>query len=197
MDELQILADGDTLLSDGAEGSSAFTLAGFVKSNGNEAKDHYYLAEWRNHAGVDKGLAHINVADQLMRYEPGMLLWYVDNSQANNWVGVHPGEGFLGVVDADQRTLKWSDGAVAGTRYQIHDATFSLGFQQPLNLKHPSGSLLRDFWITPNRVFKDSRSYQSKEIPDAGRLLPEYGLKISVTGQARDMSTGRIIVSRH
>ena len=29
------------------------------------------------------------------------------------------------------------------------------------------------------------------------RLLPEYGLKIGVTGQARDMSTGRIIVSRH
>ncbi|MCX7133235.1 MAG: immune inhibitor A [Aeromonas sp.] len=150
VDELQVAADGEVLLSDGAEGSSAFTLAGFVKSNGNEAKDHYYLAEWRNHAGVDKGLAHINVSDQLMRYEPGMLLWYVDNSQDNNWVGVHPGEGFLGVVDADQ-----------------------------------------------NRVFKDSRSYQSKEIPDAGRLLPEYGLKISVTGQARDMSTGRIIVSRH
>ncbi|WP_439842355.1 hypothetical protein, partial [Aeromonas taiwanensis] len=26
----------------------------------------------------------------------------------NNWVGVHPGEGFLGVVDGDQRTLKWT-----------------------------------------------------------------------------------------
>ena len=44
VDELQILADGDTLLSDGAEGSAAFTLAGFVKNDGNEAKDHYYLA---------------------------------------------------------------------------------------------------------------------------------------------------------
>ncbi|MGY6038423.1 immune inhibitor A domain-containing protein [Aeromonas sp. AE23HZ002T15] len=197
VDELQVTADGETLLSDGAEGHSAFTLAGFVQSNGKEAKDHYYLAEWRNHAGVDKGLAHINVADQLMRYEPGLLLWYVDNSQSNNWVGQHPGEGFLGVVDGDQRTLHWSDGAVAGTRYQIHDATFSLGFQRPLDLTHPSGSLLRDFWIAPNRVFKDSRSYQSEAIPDAGRLLPEYGLKISVTGQARDMSTGRIIVSRH
>ena len=33
-----------TLLSDGAGAGTTFTLAGFVKSNGNEAKDHYYLA---------------------------------------------------------------------------------------------------------------------------------------------------------
>lgn len=71
----KILARWRHLLSDGAEGGAAFTLAGFVKNDGNEAKDHYYLAEWRNHAGVDKGLAHINVADQLMRCRPGMLLW--------------------------------------------------------------------------------------------------------------------------
>jgi immune inhibitor A len=196
VDEIQIVADGETLLSDGAEAASAFSLAGFVKSNGNEAKDHYYLAEWRNHAGVDKGLAHINVSDQLMRYEPGLLLWYVDNSQSNNWVGQHPGEGFLGVVDADQRPLTWSDGAVASTRYQIHDATFSLGIAKPLILNHPSGSFLQDLWIAPKRIFKDGNSYQQAAIPDAGKRLPQFGLKIAVTGQARDMSTGRIIVSK-
>ncbi len=137
VDELQILADGDILLSDGAEGSSAFTLAGFVKSNGNEAKDHYYLAEWRNHAGVDKGWPHQRgrPADALRAGHAALVRGQQPGQQLG---GVHPGEGFLGVVD-DQRTLKWSDGAVAGTRYQIHDATFSLGFQQPLNLKHPSG----------------------------------------------------------
>jgi immune inhibitor A len=196
VDEILLIADGETLVSDGAETDSAFDLAGFVQSNGNEAKDHYYLAEWRSHAGVDQGLAHINVSDQLMRYEPGLLLWYVDNSQSNNWVGQHPGEGFLGVVDADQRPLTWSDGALASTRYQIHDATFSLGMAKPLILNHPSGSFLQDLWIAPKRIFKDSHSYQHDAIPDAGKRLPQYGLKIAVTGQARDMSTGRIIVSK-
>ena len=196
VDDLTVSADGNLLVSDGAEGTSAFTLAGFTQNDGTEPKEHYYLAEWRNHAGVDKGLAHISVGDQMMRYEPGMLLWYVDGSQENNWVGVHPGEGFLGVVDADQRTLKWSDGAVASTRYQIHDATFSLGFQHPLVIKHSSGSLLRDLWLVPHRVFKDSKAYMGDDIPDAGRKLPDYGLKIQVTGQARNLTTGRIIVSK-
>lgn len=33
-------------------------------------------------------------------YNTGLVVWYADDSFKDNWVGVHPGEGFLGVVDS-------------------------------------------------------------------------------------------------
>lgn len=32
-------------------------------------------------------------------YNIGLLVWYVDFSFIDNWVGLYLGEGFLGVVD--------------------------------------------------------------------------------------------------
>ena len=37
-----------------------------------------------------------------------MVVWYADSAYTDNWVGVHPGEGFLGVVDSHPE-------AIAGT----------------------------------------------------------------------------------
>jgi immune inhibitor A len=76
------------------------------------------------------GLAHINASGNIYSYDPGMVIWYVDESYTDNWVGEHPGDGFLGVVDADQNVNYWNDAKVgqllASTRYQIHDAAFGL-----------------------------------------------------------------------
>lgn len=41
----------------------------------------------------------------LMSYEPGLVVWYVDETYGDNWTGVHPGDGFLGVVDSDLNIL--------------------------------------------------------------------------------------------
>lgn len=52
-----------------------------------------------------------------------------DQSFTDNWVGVHPGEGFLGVVDSHPEaivgTLNGQPTVKSSTRYQIADAAFS------------------------------------------------------------------------
>ena len=93
--------------SDDAEGTSTFTFNGFSQSNGKQYAAQYYLLEWRSYADVDKGLKHIKRGASLMSYNNGLVVWYVDQSYSDNWVGKHPGNGFLGVVDADQQVLKW------------------------------------------------------------------------------------------
>ncbi|WP_226644839.1 immune inhibitor A domain-containing protein [Microbulbifer variabilis] len=197
-DDITINVDGQATLFDDAESDGDFSLTGFSRHPGYDLHDHYYLLEWRTHRGVDQGLAHINVAGQMLTYNEGLLVWYADTSQDNNWVGIHPGDGFLGVVDADQQVLKWSDDSVASTRYQIHDATFGVDWAQQLNL-----DLLEEYGITmsdidnrPHRVFSDRRSFSSDEIPDAGRAITPYGLKIRVIAQSHDKSVGKIFITQ-
>jgi len=196
VDDVVVEVDGVVVLED--MDNDHFTLDGFSKSTGVNYTDHYYLLEWRTHHGIDTGLAHINVAGQTMRYEPGLLVWYVDNKYSDNWVGIHPGDGFLGVVDADQRTLFWSDGAAASTRYQIHDAAFSRdrGERMFLDLEEAYGVTLKDYRRAPKKSFKDRKSFISDDIPDAGRNITDYGLRFSVSNQSEDHSVGTVSISR-
>lgn len=169
---------------------------GFTADKGMNFTSHYYLAEWRTHQGIDKGLSHINVAGENMEYSEGLLLWYVDEKYSDNWVGVHPGNGFLGVVDADRHTNVWNDNSTASTRYQIHDATFGIdkANKMYLNLKDNFDISLRDNFTKRNPVFDDSTSFISGDIPDAGRAITNYGLKIRVTSQSKDKSVGQILI---
>ena len=34
-----------------------------------------------------------------------MVVWYADSAYTDNWVGVHPGHGFLGVVDSHPEAI--------------------------------------------------------------------------------------------
>jgi len=199
-DDITVIVDGAVVLSDDAEGDSKFTLDGFSKDKGKFYSTHYYLVEWRNHAGVDKGLANIARGKSLMSYDPGMVIWYVDESYDNNWTGVHPGDGFLGVVDADQHTNSWASGLGFGsTRYQLHDAAFSLKKSSPMYLdyRYVSGygnMFMIDNDTQVNPLFDDSRSYITPLVPDSGRNVPNYGLKIRVTGASKDNSVGKILI---
>lgn len=193
VDDMQVTVDGEAVLNDDAEGEAAFELAGFAKDNGIVATPHYYLIEWRNHTGVDAGLGHIKRGDGIMEFEEGMLIWYADDYYDNNHVGLHPGEGFIGVVDADQNELVWTDGTVASTRYQVHDATFSLEKNDKMQFAYP------DFSIKDNKrkfatEFDDSKNYVNAEIPDAGRDVPTYGFKVKVIGEAGDRTTAAIVL---
>ncbi len=199
VDDITITADGQELVKDNADTStSAFTLEGFTKNEGYYTSKHYYLAEWRNHQGVDLGLAHIKRGASLMKYDGGLVVWYVDNSYSDNWTGIHPGEGFLGVVDADQGTLKWSDKSLAATRFQIHDAAFRLDNTEKMFVDYKSinGLTLSDFDTKPYPVFDDSKDYSNPGKPDAGRNIPEYGIKIKLTGQSKDRTVGKIVISK-
>ncbi|WP_318502921.1 immune inhibitor A domain-containing protein [Bacillus sp. T3] len=195
-DNIKVTADGQTLVDDGAESTaSSFALNGFSRFDGNKLGDHYYLVEWRNHAGVDKGLGNIRRGYSLMSYDSGLVVWYVDPTYTDNWTGVHPGEGFLGVVDAHPETkLVFSDGAVANTRFHVADAAFGLNPTSGLAIDYGNNLTLN---LDPQKnvsLFSDSNSFLNSFLPDAGRELGNFGLKIRVNGQSSDKSVGAIVI---
>ncbi|WLR49120.1 immune inhibitor A [Halobacillus litoralis] len=195
-DDLSIVVDGEEIVFDDAEGDSEFELDGFTKNDGIKRSDHYYLLEWRTHNGVDEGLANIRRGDSLMTFDDGLVVWYVDNQYSENWTGFHPGDGFLGVVDADQRVNKWSDGSLGLTRYQVHDAAFSLDKSEKMYLDYTDllGVTMKDNYTKRTPLFDDSADYSNQGLVDAGRNVPEYGLKFRVTGQSEDGTVGKVLI---
>jgi len=195
VDNVNVTADGATLIEDGAEtATSSFELNGFNKFDGNSYSNHYYLLEWRNHQGVDAGLANIRRGQSLMSFDGGLLVWYVDPSYTDNWTGVHPGDGYLGVVDArPNEELFWSTGAKASTRYLVRDAAFSLKASSALDLFYPTQQL-----VAPSQpavsLFDDSRDFSNTFEPHAGRNVTNYGLKVRVNGTAADGSVGAVVL---
>lgn len=178
-------------------------------------KDKYYLLEWRNSVKTDNGLQYCEGGD--LKYDPGLLIWYVDENylevdreghltgNIDNDVKKHPGYGFIGVVDSDQNLVSWKneisnefvENGLAD--YQIHDATFGLRKDQNINvsnLKNKKGLVLEDNYNFMNPVFDDSRDYKNKGKEEAGRILENHGLKVYVTGESKDRSVGRIHISK-
>ncbi|MED4227864.1 immune inhibitor A domain-containing protein [Neobacillus cucumis] len=195
VDDVSVTADGATILSDGAENStSPFTLNGFKKDQGTVSTTNYYLLEWRNYAAADKALADISRGHSLLAYDPGLVIWYVDNKYTDNVEADHPGHGFLNVVDAHQNVASWTDGTIASNRYQIKDAAFSL---------NKTGNVFLDYHDITNRnlveagqapvpAFNDAKAYYNPSYSYIGVQLPQIGLKVNVVGQAKDMSVGSI-----
>jgi len=184
LDNLQFVADGTIEPISDAETDNVFSYNGYNINQGFHTAEHYYLLQWRSHNSVDEGLANIKRMDQIMDFQPGLLVWYVDLSSSDNWVGNHPGEGWLGVVDADQNALLWAnDNAIAQTRYQMRDATFSLQAQTPFTLTASDGNQLIDSNLEGNHYFSDDQDYSSPQAPDSGRLLTEKGLSVEIVEQ--------------
>ncbi|MBS7530974.1 immune inhibitor A [Hazenella sp. IB182353] len=181
VDNIAVEADGEAVFTDNAEGKAKFTLAGFEYFDGAKiAFPHYYMVEYRSHNGVDKGLKHIRRSNSLLEYDPGVVVWYYDGSYGtDNMTGNHPGEGFLGVVDAHQRGHYWNNGNIADTRYQISDAAFGLKKTSKIDVQYPDFGM-RYEPLNPIRVFNDSNDYTSPYLPEAGKKLPNYGLQIKV-----------------
>ncbi|WP_379969090.1 immune inhibitor A domain-containing protein [Ectobacillus sp. sgz5001026] len=196
LDNLSLTVDGKTVFNDDAEGTPAVTLDGFVSSSGFELKKHYYYLEWRNYAGAD-------VALQFARgpiYNTGLVVWYADDSYLDNWTGVHPGEGFIGVVDSHPQAIVGSlDGAPTitnSTRYQIADAAFSYDRTPSWYVNSPSRGIYDYKGFPGVTTFDDSKSYVDPLIPDAGRNVPTYGLQFRVIGEANDNSAGAVWIKK-
>jgi immune inhibitor A len=214
IDDIAVKSGDTTVLSDNAEGISKFTFEGFEKNDGYLYTARYYLVEWRNHDGVDTGLSHIAAAGQIYSYDPGMVVWYVDKSytERDNETGKHPGEGYLGVVDADQNNLQWkySDANIkpfyASGRYQMHDAAFSKNKEADmsvLNVKEydkfgvyvgTRGTTDTYSFTEPN--FSDSTNYLNPQISPLGRNIPKLGINIQITNQANDNSSASITIMK-
>lgn len=197
VDDLKLNVNGKQSFFDNAEGTSDFIMNGFSKNDGNRISDQYYLMELRNHYGSDSGLGHIKRGASLMSYDPGVLVWYVDTFYSDNWTGIHPGHGYLGIIDADQRLLKWNNGTVANTSFQMHDAAFSTKKGEKMFIDYSNTSnprTLTDDAISKISTFEDDRTYTTSELPDAGIILPKYGVKMNVIDQTNDSSKANIEV---
>ncbi|WP_061811435.1 immune inhibitor A domain-containing protein [Rossellomorea vietnamensis] len=196
MDNATLKIDGNVVFTDDAEGEPKFTTDGFVVSNGFDTKDHYYYLEWRNYAGSDKALAF----SRGVKYNTGLVVWYGDDSFTDNWVGVHPGEGFLGVVDSHpEAILGTRNGAPStyqSTRYQVADAAFSLDKAPDWYIDSPSRGIFDYKGLAGVRAFDDSKTYMNNLIPDAGRKTPNYGLKFEVIGEAKDNTAGAVWIHK-
>ncbi|WP_029199115.1 immune inhibitor A domain-containing protein [Paenibacillus alginolyticus] len=196
MDNAKLTVNGQVVFSDDAEGAPKFNLDGFVVSNGMELKKHYYYLEWRNYAGADKALAY----SRGVKYNTGLLVWYADDSYLDNWVGIHPGQGFLGVVDSHSDALIFKkdgqDSVAQTTRYQVADAAFSLDKTPSWYINNPTRGEYNYKSLQGVEEFSDSKSYMNALIPDAGRLVPNYGLKFRVVGEAKDNSAGLVWIHK-
>jgi immune inhibitor A len=210
VDNVNVTANGTTVLNDGAEGTPSFNLDGFTQYNGKSYTNQYYLLEWRTQNGSDSGLAHVNRKGTMLSYDKGLLVWYVDDAYDNNWTGpgFHPGDGFLGVVDADQHNNIWHykdwnspDGyfdvnkLLGSNSYQMHDAAFSLDKGTDVTIGDKS-FYLKDNHTINNALFDDSQNYLNPQDPDVGRNIPHLGLKVRVVGESADGTVGKILLYR-
>ncbi|WP_096184366.1 immune inhibitor A domain-containing protein [Effusibacillus lacus] len=197
LDNATLTVDGNVVFSDDAEETPKFELNGFRVSNGIDYKKHYYYLEWRNYAGADAALQYARGA----KYNTGLVIWYGDDSYLDNWVGIHPGEGFLGVVDSHAHNVLYFDvngqkTTANSTRYQIADAAFSYDQAPAWDYTHPTWGHITSSGADGVTKFDDSQSYINSEIPDAGRKVPKYGLKIQVIGEAKDNSAGAVWIRK-
>ncbi|UFJ40159.1 immune inhibitor A [Brevibacillus humidisoli] len=197
VDNIEVVADDEVIFQDDAEGEPLFELDGFEKFDGSPILyPSYYLVEWRSHNGVDIGLAHYRRNNSLLVYDPGLLIWYYDGRWGeDNMTGNHPGEGFLGVVDAHQRGHYWDDGTVGSTRFQINDAAFGLSETSDINVVYPTFSMVYE-GLPGVSTFSDEEDYSSPFNPDGGKILPEHGLEIEVKKVKKDGREVEIEVRR-
>jgi immune inhibitor A len=195
VDNVKIIANGNIIFEDNAENEDAkWVNNGWTVSKGYEEKAHYYLLEWRNYNNTDASLKYGynwngDVAE-FFQHDPGMLVWYRDSSYDDNWVGEHPGHGFLGIVDSHPEPLVVK-GTDIRTRIQLHDAAFSLVRGEDKEM-----TLLGKYQVMQSKQavpeFNDTRSYWNNKAPSSGIKIPTYGLKFRVIGNSSDFTVGEI-----
>jgi len=182
-DDFALTAGGATLWSDDVEGAdnNGWTLtpgtftntsgAGWHKDSGTQVKAQYYLVEWRNYDGFDKGLQYAYDTTyastgepatdgawkvEKIRYNaPGALVWYRDttygNSNANsdNAQVVLPSLGSKGgllIVDSHFDPLRRS-----GANAALDPSTLK-------NLPSRPQSSNAAFGLEPTKAFKECQA---------------------------------------
>ncbi|WP_374110549.1 immune inhibitor A domain-containing protein [Neobacillus cucumis] len=197
LDNLSLNVDGQVEFSDDAEGTPKVTLNGFEISDGLIKKPHYYYLEWRNYAGSDTALQYSRDA----KYNTGLVVWYGDDTFTDNWGGVHPGEGFLSVVDSHPEALVFKlngvDSIAQTTRYQVADAAFSLDKSPAWYVNSPTRGIYDYKGLPGVTEFDSTKSYINNVIPDAGVKVPaQYPIKVQVIGEAKDNTAGAVWIHK-
>ena len=172
VDNIKLIADSSTIYTDGAEDTPGpVTFDGFLKIKSTKpAITQNYWVQMRSHSSIDAGL-------QAEGYKRGMLVWFDDPTYTDNHVDVHPGHGFIGVVDAGQTIATNGLGTPYSATTQVKDAAFSF------------------YDSAESSVFNDSDDYTTPEQPASGMVLPRHGLSFTIESQAADSSMASITFS--
>jgi immune inhibitor A len=222
VDDISVTADGTPLFFDDVETlDAAWTADGWTRDTGSSYKTQYYIMEWRNLnkmetdnngasiVNFDNGLTGAYSFDpyatnpdqpEYFSYNPGLLLWYRDFSYSDNWTGVHPGHGFLLVVDAHSTAMmrppiyntKVGYGVLPWhSRVQTYDSPFSLSKAFDATLSY-WGILRKNAGLNAVPNFDDSKLYWDPKAPANSAITPNFGLLFRVLGQATDGSAAVI-----
>jgi immune inhibitor A len=215
VDDIGVTADGAQVFFDDVELlDPAWVVGGWLREEGSGYKPHYYIMEWRNLnpleidyngttiVNFDAGLNNVYNFDPFgstptqpayYPYTPGLLLFYRDFTYTDNWTGIHPGAGFMLVVDAHKRPLirppyKENYGGLAwDARVQSYDATFGLDPAADIELTRYTNTQTY-YALPPMPNFNDAHSYWSEKALTSSVITPNYGLVFRILGQADDKS---------
>ena len=189
--------------TDGGETDPGWTYDGFVRATNvaSIAFFNAYFAEFRTYKGYDDGLRtgpyNFGFPDTMPNwvehfpYQDGLLVWYYDESFADNNVGDNCLSGRCGgrylPVDAHPDLLLRPDnGLVWRPRIQSYDSTFGLQKTDQICL-HTSSTVSQCYGNLPaNPKFDDTQSYWVAPNPAIGHFgwasvpLPGVGVTIRV-----------------
>ncbi|MFE4395264.1 immune inhibitor A domain-containing protein [Kitasatospora sp. NPDC056789] len=195
LDNIAVVADGATVFSDDVEnGDNGWVADGFSRFGGSYTKDYaqYYIAENRQYVSFDQTLKtgpyNFGFADkpnwvEHYSYQPGLLIWYWDESQTDNNVSAHPGQGLILPVDSHPAPMKWTDGTLMRPRMQGYDSTFGSRRTSGLTL-HKAGVET----VIPKAKgvdeFNDLKSWWSKDDQYSGVNVPKTGTSIEVENES-------------
>jgi immune inhibitor A len=192
---------------DGGETDPGWAYKGFSRATDVVTQSFFnaYFAEYRTYLGYDEGLrtgpynfGFPNTKPDWVEhfpYQDGLLVWYYDESFADNGVGDNCASGRCGglylPVDAHPDLLLRPDGQVWRPRVQSYDATFGLDKTDKVTL-NVDGVPQTHGGLPANPVFDDTKAYWVAPNPAIGHFgwssvpLPKTGTTIrvvSVTGK--------------
>lgn len=191
------------LPADGGETDLGWAYNGFARVTDVASQSFFnaYFAEFRTYKGYDDGLRtgpyNFGFGDTMpdwaerYPYQDGLLVWYYDESFADNNVGDHCLSGRCGglylPVDAHPNLLIRPDnGLVWRPRVQSYDSTFGLQRTDRICL-HTSSTVVQCYGNLPaNKKFDDTQSYWVAPNPAIGNFgwasvpLPGVGVTIRV-----------------
>ncbi|HEX6486896.1 MAG TPA: protease, partial [Nocardioidaceae bacterium] len=205
-DGIKVMNGRSVLFDDGVGDGTNWAMSGFKLTSGTEKSTHdtFYIAENKGYRSYNSTLAegpyNFGFLDsrpdwvEHFPYQEGLLISYWDESQTDNNVGEHPGEGLILPIDAHPEPMKWADGTVMRTRIQVYDATFDVpGATDALTL-HKNSAPSTVGGLPEVSEFYDKDDYWFATKPDAGVMLPKTGTTITVTGESgnvMDVTVGK------
>lgn len=181
---------------DDDESDTGWLFTGFTWSTGSESAyfSNYYVAEFRQYRGFDKGLTNsynfgwssdLDLLNWVERfpYQDGLLINYWDSSFENNNVGANCASGHCGglllPVDAHPELMYRADGGIWRNRVQTYDSTFGLASTDAVTL-HWLGDQSYHASQPAVPIFDDNNEYWDIANPMGSVQVPHTGTQIRI-----------------